>query len=442
MLASRSAKTLKNQQGLVLLVLVIVIVLAFASYTLSGLSVNQTQAEQLINTRMALKEAKHALIAYAVNYPEITGRGPGFLPCPDTDDDGVANPPCNTGGVGVVGRLPWLQINSGDIRDGSHERLWYAVTREFANFPGTMKLNGENKGEITLRNSNGQVRVDGSDPVNNPEGDPLASIVAVIIAPGNALLRDDGYVQNRDPLPININNPANYLDIAYDGNIVLEEDNATFVNASATNGFINGEIANGGGEIVVNDTLEIITYHDIMDVVNKRVAGEVAVILNDYLVACDAYPEASPFDPNKALPYDSAGIAPPAELREGHLPLDLALPTNWGGVCGAGNAPTPTAWLKDEGWHKTIYYAFAYQNAPPANGLSCGIGPNPACMTVNDLLNPINNAQALIVFAGRDITGGNRPSNVLSDYFENENNDLDDIYDHAELEDFIRVVTP
>jgi hypothetical protein len=344
------------------------------------------------------------------------------------------------GGVGVVGRLPWAQIDSGDLRDGANERLWYAVTKEFANVPGTMKLNGENIGEITLRNSDGQVIINGSDPVNNPAGDPLTSVVAVIIAPGKALVRDDGQVQDRTPGGANINEPSNYLDIAYSG-LANEEDNATFTNASATDGFIFGAIKNATGDVIVNDLIVVITYRDIMKEVYKRVGGEIANLLNEYHVACDAYPVASAFDPTKST-FDSAAQAPPNELREGNLPLDNALPVSWGGVCGLNTAPIPPVWLAGENWQKTTYYAFAYQNAPPSNGQTCGNGTNPPCLTVNNSAPPNNNKQALIVFAGRDITGGNRPSIDMTDYFEGENNDLDNIYDADEPEDHIRIITP
>lgn len=441
MLASRSINTIKNQQGLVLLVLVIAIVLAFASYSLSGLSLNQVEAEQVIQTRMALKEAKQALLAYAMNYTETGGspsQGPGNLPCP-AELNGVqknvgpigAGTACNSFPAGVIGRLPWKTLGMDVLYDGSGELLWYAVSNSYAAI-NSKEINSSTIGQIALKNKDGSIRL--SSNSND-------AIIAVIIAPGKALVRDDGSVQRRTT-GSEMLDATNYLDIAYVGTAV-EEDNKNFVNSDpGDNGFINGPIYNAANQIIVNDHIEVITYKEIMGLVQARVGDEFSNLINAYKDACDAYPEASPFNPSKVLPYDSAGILPPNELREGHLPLDSALPTNWGGVCGAGVAPVPAAWLKDEGWHKTTYYAFAYQNAPPANGLSCGVAPNPACLTINDLPNPaINNVQALIAFAGRDTTG-NRPSANIFDYFENENNDLDDIYDMAELDDYIRVVTP
>jgi hypothetical protein len=56
-------------------------------------------------------------------------------------------------------------------------------------------------------------------------------------------------------------------------------------------------------------------------------------------------------------------------------------------------------------------------------------------------VNSINDSKAVIVFAGRDITGG-RPGNNLSDYFEGENSSLNSIYDTDETEDYVRVISP
>lgn len=421
--ARTTVKTPKKQQGLALLVLIIVIVLAFAAYSLSGLSVNQVKTDERMQTSLALNKAKAALLAYAVSFPEITlaARGPGYLPCPDLANNGKSTVnSCKTGGVANVGRLPWATIGSGDLRDGTGERLWYAVSENFdySNSPTINKINTATLGTITLRNANGVL-------YNGASSD---AVVAIIIAPGKALTRDDGIIQNRSTA--NVNDANHYLDI----HVASTEDNATFQHNSTADGFINGEIKDAAGNVIVNDQIVVITYGEIMEHVHRRVARELNNLLNAYLDSCDAYPEASAFDPTK-LSYDSDG------LREGHLPLDSALPTDWGGVCVAGIAPVLPDWLKAEGWHKVTYYAFAYQNAPPANGSSCGNGTNPDCMTVNNTNPLVDNAQAILIFAGRDVSG-NRPSTNISDYFEGLNNDLDDIYDAGEINDYISVVTP
>ncbi len=438
--------TIKNpshQKGLALVIFAVVIALAFISYFVSGLSLTEINVQRDKDTLKALNKAKQALIAYAVNYPEVnaTVRGPGYLLCPDTGNNGDAEGGCN--GLATVGRFPWRTLNVGDLRDGANERLWYAVSENFdytdsPNPPGpeTKVLNTATIGNITIRDRNSNIIYDGTSP---------DAAVAVIIAPGGVLTRDDGVVQDRSTA-VNQEAAVNYLDI----DTASGEDNANFQH-NTLNGFIEGEIVNGAGNIIVNDQFVVITYGEIMEQIHKRVAGEVSNILNDYFDTCNSYPEASVFDPTKALFRSRAIDIPPpppplpyVELREGHLPVDQASPYNWGSVCdvGAGPVPVPVLplWFQEENWHKTTYYAFAYDNAL-ANGSDCGVGGHPPCMTVNNTNPPVNNAQALIVFAGRDTTG-NRESNVMSDYFEVENNDLDITYDAGEEDDYVRVVTP
>jgi len=430
-----------RQDGLALLVLIIALALAFSAYYFSSISVVKIEVDNLQQTRSALNKARNALMAYALNYPETVAglgnpsQGPGNLPCPDDDLDGDADTPgsvlpgCNSFGAGTMGRFPWATVLTEELRDGSGELLWYAVSSNYANF-ADRNINTSTNGEITVRDADGNILYDGTS---------IDGVVAVIIAPGQALARSDGLVQSR-ATPADRDDPQNYLDIAFG------EDNADFTN-STINGFISGYVKNAADEVIVNDLVAVITYADIMDLVKARVASNFEELINDYYQTCDAYPEASSFNPTK-MTFDSAGLAPPTggELRIGHLPLDTAQPVNWGNNCTVGAvtapAPVPANWMIAEGWAGTTLYNFAFQNAPPANGLTCGNGVNPPCFTVNNTVPLVTDAQAIIVFAGRDTTGGNRPSNVIADYFEGENIDIDGVYDAAEAEDFVKVVTP
>jgi hypothetical protein len=433
-----------RQKGLVLVILVVIIALAFISYIVSELSVSELQYKQDKRTASSLRKAKQALIAYAVNYPEITAanRGPGYLPCPDLNNDGVSvviN--CNPAGIVNVGRLPWSTLGGEDLRDGANERLWYAVSENFdyTNSPTVNKINTQTTGTITFRDKNNNVLFDGTS---------LDAVVAVVIAPGDPLIRDDAVVQDRSVATGDTNAAINYLDI----HVASGEDNASFQHGTL-DGFIEGEIRNGAGDLIVNDQFMVITYGDIMEQVHRRVAGEIANILNDYFAACGTYPEAADFVPTSGAFRSNAFPAPPpapgADLRYGLLPVTQAWPVGWGAVCGGNNAPVLPPWLEAENWHRLTYYAYAHDSTV-ADGLACGNGANPPCMTVNDNPNPpINNVQALIVFAGRDVAGVGMPdvgvgSNNESDYFEGENDNtvFDTIYDAAQVEDYVRVVAP
>ena len=93
----------------------------------------QSSVEQrFLHNQRVLKAAKQALLSYAYNYPvTVAGRGPGRLPCPDTDNSTTAN---STGNCLNIGRFPFnaAGMNFYDARDASGERLWYAVSSAFA----------------------------------------------------------------------------------------------------------------------------------------------------------------------------------------------------------------------------------------------------------------------------------------------------------------------
>ncbi|MDH5389032.1 MAG: hypothetical protein OEY06_11375 [Gammaproteobacteria bacterium] len=436
MAAGALVQTSKNQQGLALLVLVILIILAFVTYSLSGLSLNQVKAEQVKKTRIALKKAKQALLSYAVNYPEITpaNRGPGYLPCPDLNDTGVSlvnN--CKTGGVPNVGRLPWVTLGVGDLRDSDNEKLWYAVSDnyDYSNSPTVNKINTATTGTITVKDSSNNMIYDGTS---------LDAIVAVIIAPGEALTRDDGVVQNRSAA--NVNAAIHYLDI----HVASAEDNASFQHGSL-DGFIEGEITDGAGNVIVNDQFIVITYGEIMDLIHKRVSGEIGNVINNYFAICNDYPEAALFDATGVGPFNSVALS-----QQGVLPVGTALPVNWNTGCAAGiSLPL---WVQSEGWHMNTYYQYSYTKAvplplpgiPAANCVTpppAVVAPAVECMTVNNTDLPIDNKRALIIFAGRALAGQVRNAAAgMADYFENENNDGDFVFDAAETEDYVWVIAP
>lgn len=420
-MSSRSSvKTPKNQQGLALLILIIVIVLAFATYSLSGLSINQVKTDNKFQTRMALKKAKQALLAYAMNYPDTAAgilnpnQGPGNFPCPDDDLDGDSDTPgsvlpgCNSAGDGTMGRFPWAELGMDEVRDGNGDFLWYAVSSNFTNFANG-NINTSTTGEITIRNSDGTVQFDGAG---------INGVVAVVISPGVVLVRGDGLTQRRSTVA-EIDDPQNYLDIAFG------EDNATYVNSDA-DGFITAPVRNAAGDIMVNDQIVTISYEEVMRLVHARAGDEMALALSGYASACGAYPEASIFDPTKSKA-DGSYLSD-AGIYEGHIPVDSI---NWdAGGCANGLLPD---WIEAEEWHKETYYHYA-ETSPGCTPADC----------LHDVSIGLNNIDALIVFSGRQIGAQLRgePGSDIADYFVGENNNGDLIYNATEVEDYIRVIAP
>lgn len=396
-----------QQKGVALIVFLIVIVLVGVSVFMTTMSPVQLQMQQDRDEDMVLREAKQALIDISLNYDNYSGstRGPGYLICPDTDNDGdsdAINPASNC--VDRVGRLPYIDLGRGEFRDKSNEILWYAVSNNFdyTNVPAQHKLNTDNSGQITVRDSNGAILSNGTN---------YDAVVAVIIAPGAMLVRADGYVQQRTAGVSDLTDPGNYLDI------VFGEDNATYTNSSL-DGFIAGE-AILDGAVVVNDKIITITYEDIMDRVHDRVFDHLQPILTGYEVACGILPDAANFDPAQAA-FNSV-----AAQKTGMLPIDTASPTpaNWGVGCVPA-WPAEYDWFWRERWHSLALYE------------KCD--PGVQCITVDG-----TPAEAVLVFAGRELPGQNRNFNNstdITDYFEGDNNDADSSYTMNEPEDYVYII--
>lgn len=71
----------------------------------SGLSNREQSAND------ALTEARDALAGFAATYRDShAGQVLVTFPCPDTDNDGIADPPCGATDVSAIGRLPWKTL--------------------------------------------------------------------------------------------------------------------------------------------------------------------------------------------------------------------------------------------------------------------------------------------------------------------------------------------
>jgi len=163
------------QRGFALIALLSLAAL-FAAFLIAS-ALNFTSAgntnEREDRSMSALRKAKAALIAYAASeqwqaYKFQTTNQPGGLPCPDNNDTGVSPGICPAA-ADRVGRLPWATIGSEDLRDASGERLWYAVSSNFY----------KNAANIINSDTPGLLTVTGAAPASN--------VVAVVIAPGEAL---------------------------------------------------------------------------------------------------------------------------------------------------------------------------------------------------------------------------------------------------------------
>ncbi|MGH9958337.1 MAG: hypothetical protein ACREBC_14590, partial [Pyrinomonadaceae bacterium] len=313
----------------------------------------RAKLEEMLKTSEALAEAKAALIGYAAGtniVPDDTTSNscgaqcprPGDLPCPDRNNDGFADRPC--GGVPAtrrLGRLPWKTLGVADLRDGSGERLWYAVSTNFKHFPKTACglstaatcLNSRTRGTITVRNATGNgFRHNGNDPRDSL--DPTGA-TAVILAPG-PILRRQGTSASQDrvcsnctvnerclgtpPTTVPRCNPANYLDRRQTPS--PSENNADFTDASSTDAFIEGPVYDSQGNLIINDRLAVITYYDIMPLLEKRVVSEVSNCLDAYAAEnLNRYPWTAALNTSSPPQYGDG-----ADIRFGRVPDGLPDP--------------------------------------------------------------------------------------------------------------------
>src|SRR4051812_35800256 len=202
----------RTQTGLSLVLAALLLCAAAAATIFAQFTAFAAVSQRERITERALAQAREALISYAADRPITAAVGPGYLPCPDLDDDGWAESTCGSlsgdrGQDERLGRLPWKTLGLPDLRDGDGERLWYAVSTKFkgllncAASASCIDMSPDVAlGTITVRESTGGLVHDGTiaEPYRALEG----GAAAVVIAPGAPLARiehagETGRMQSR-----------------------------------------------------------------------------------------------------------------------------------------------------------------------------------------------------------------------------------------------------
>jgi len=252
----------QRQRGVILLLLFLVLLVAGVSLFMTVLNNNVETLRQEEEELAALMAAREALIAYAVlhaDYYGAAGAGPGHLPCPDSDGDGLENVPCN---AVLLGRLPERVILPGgdvypltDDRAGIDRQPWYRVSPVFRYNPAGV-VNTTTTGALTL------------------DGRP--GIIAAVMAPG-----EEATGQSRPS-----NSSGDYLEAGNDGSINL----------------VSGDPLDPDN---FNDRVLVIEADDLLPPVTARVAETVKAALHAYHDSNGVYPP-------DAAEFDAAlGSAPP-----------------------------------------------------------------------------------------------------------------------------------
>jgi type II secretory pathway pseudopilin PulG len=424
-----------RQRGIALVAIAALLALAVVASLAAAIARSATGPGRAAASDRALAQAREALLAYASARPLDAIVGPGYLPCPDLDDDGWAESTCGsmTGETGQwqrLGRLPWKTLGLPDLRDASGERLWYAVSSKHkgllncAASPACLDMGPEAAiGTITVRDAAGNVLHDGT--AAGPYEPGKGGAVAVIVAPGPPVARWSGpgaatVVQERScgagqcnaagrcltepPTLTPRCDPANYLDRA-PGPAFSGEDNARFVDRNDAagrpanrDGFILGPVASHDGTVWVNDRLAVVSYDDLMPRVMRRVAEEVATCLRGYAAQPGnraRLPWAAPLCRARATD-PAARWAEATGVRFGRVPDTPFLSTSrdsgttmlprWPADCRIADASGDTAsaarftWWS--AWKRHVFYSVA-SSASPAPGPAAACD-SLTCLFVSD----------------------------------------------------------
>ncbi|MCX7891181.1 MAG: hypothetical protein N2544_02270 [Burkholderiales bacterium] len=340
-----------RQGGMALLALLALIVTGAVFLMVQKLNAASAQVDRAAVTNRALLQAKQALLAYAAldgGQSQAMNR-PGSLPCPaqplasnPVQNWGTALGSCGTAAT-RVGRLPWKTLGLPELRDGSGELLWYAISPRFRD-TATSVINSDTRG---------QIRIVG--PARSEE------VVAVIFAPGAPVRKSDNSPQDRSTAAER-DKIVNYLEgYTLDPNALLANITDQFTSGAATDHF--------------NDQLVTITQEELMAATENVVAARLRTLilprLQQYLADWGALPYAAPFVPTD--PSVDAHATPP--LLQGRLPLAL----------GAGTLDLRWRALSYDIKNGALTVGTCSTADPRAN-LTCSIpapGPGPVNVSVN-----------------------------------------------------------
>ena len=343
----------RGQRGAVLLTALAVTLLTGTSVLLARLEgAAAPRAREAAATAHALAQARQALIGWSVG-AGLAGGGmehaPGVLPFPDrnTDKNGYdGKADCVTSGLSdrhLIGRLAWAGDASPcparalgvELRDGSGEPLWYAVSRNLVSHRGGSASDPPiNPGLLDGPPAYPWLRLIDADGgvVRGSDGEPL-EIAAVIIAPGPPLA---GQVRT-GAAP----DAVQYLDNATVDGVTYDNADSDGCRDAVAGASAHTDCPGLAGEEFIlypdsrdtgtatdsfNDRIAYVTAEELLRAAEARALGAMALVLERYRASHGAYPWMAPYttdpdaDPRAAVLYhataDGAG-----NTRRGMLPI-------------------------------------------------------------------------------------------------------------------------
>lgn len=248
------AKRARGAALIILMALLSMGVLYFVVLQLEAVSVYQKEALQG-GGRDSLGQAREALLGYATTYRDDPAHSTevfGYLPCPDTNGDGEADPPCGTAGEASVGLFPFKTLGLPDLRDPTGACLWYAVSGSYKNNPKATAtvMNWDTQGQFSVRDAGGVTLV--------APDDAQGGAAAVVFAAGPPVAGQTRSSYAAEPCRTDPSQVSAHLDGAY-----------SFA-TSSTIALTQGPVKDGSGSVTNNDRMAWVTPREIFDRVAKR----------------------------------------------------------------------------------------------------------------------------------------------------------------------------
>jgi hypothetical protein len=260
-----------RQHGAALMVMLVILIIGAAAILVTRLNSTTIKIARDNTTAEALAQARDALIGRAVSDPS----SPGSLPCPDTSDDGSAELFSGTDCPSYIGRLPWKTLGLPDLRDGSGEELWYALSPSFRDLAAANPINSDTQGSLTIN---------GTTTAN--------SVVAIVFSAGSTLsgqsrssTRSAACTTTNSTVPESLC-ATNYLELSNADPRTAASPNTAYQTGAASSTF--------------NDRMITISHDQLFAPVETRIAREVKNCLDDYA--------ADPSNTNHRYPWAASAI--------------------------------------------------------------------------------------------------------------------------------------
>jgi prepilin-type N-terminal cleavage/methylation domain-containing protein len=188
-----------RQRGFTLIELAIsmLVITLLATVLLTPLTTQVTQS-RLSQAKTDLDQINEALIGFAL------GQSKPYLPCPDTDNDGIADACANTNTTETTGgNVPWVTLNV-PANDPWGQRYQYRVNNAYTNTAAgfTLSTAPSGAGCTAPGNASGFIKVCGSATVATCNATVMANGVPALVYSlgpnGQAAATSADELENRD----------------------------------------------------------------------------------------------------------------------------------------------------------------------------------------------------------------------------------------------------